>query len=118
MNNRLIAAITIFIATSIALTPYCGWLFDCGCTWPWAGLDADCNNHKPGTLHKCPWCGNYVKGIISSTLAIGSATLIAYMPIKSSFARRMLGGTIAFLVIGFISAWISATLQAYPHFII
>ena len=118
MTEKLLSALIVFIIASIALTPYCGWLFDCGCTWPWAGLDADCNNHKPGTVHKCPWCGNYVKGFISTTLTMGCATLITYVLARRGIAQGLLAGGTAFLIVGFISAWISASLQGYPHFII
>ena len=35
--------------------PYCGLLFRCGCTWPWAGGGDNYNFHNP-TGPKCPWC--------------------------------------------------------------
>ena len=35
--------------------PYCGLLFRCHCTWPWAGGSAHCNVHH-ATGPKCPWC--------------------------------------------------------------
>lgn len=35
--------------------PYCGLLFRCHCTWPWAGGWSRCNvHHVDGP--RCPWC--------------------------------------------------------------
>eukprot|EP00750_Incisomonas_marina_P005836 INCI14163.2.p1 GENE.INCI14163.2~~INCI14163.2.p1 ORF type:complete len:284 (-),score=22.02 INCI14163.2:88-939(-) len=34
---------------------YCGFLFNCGCTWEWDGGWAYCNVHNP-TGPRCPWC--------------------------------------------------------------
>ena len=118
MNQKIIASLIVFIAAALFITPYCGWLFDCGCTWPWAGLDSDCNNFKPAALHKCPWCGNYIKGFISTTLTIGGATAIAFKLDQSGMATRLLSGAVVFLITGFITGWISAILQGYPYFII
>ena len=35
--------------------PYCGLLFRCRCTWPWAGGAAHCNIHH-ASGPRCPWC--------------------------------------------------------------
>ena len=118
MNQNFLAALIIFVAAGLAITPYCGWLFDCGCTWPWAGLYSDCNNFKPAALHKCPWCGNYIKGFISTALTIGGATAVAFRPGARGAALRLTSGAVFFLIAGFITGWISASLQGYPHFII
>lgn len=40
----------------IVVTPLCGDLFHCGCTWPWSGLTEDCNFFDPGEAHPCPFC--------------------------------------------------------------
>ena len=34
---------------------YCNLIFQCGCTWPWAGGSSNCNIHNPNGPH-CPWC--------------------------------------------------------------
>ena len=34
---------------------YCNLIFQCGCTWPWAGGSSHCNIHNPNGPH-CPWC--------------------------------------------------------------
>jgi len=118
MNNKILGGLIAFVMAAFFLTPYCGFLFDCGCTWPWAGLDVDCNNHNPDALHKCPWCGNYVKGFISSTIIIGGAALAAYSLNNRHLFMRMTVAAIFFVISGFITGWISAALQGYPHFII
>ncbi len=43
--------------TSVFFINFCDWVFACGCTWLWAGADAHCNIHQPGSRH-CPWCAH------------------------------------------------------------
>lgn len=40
---------------SVFHNPMCGVVFQCGCTWNWAGGWAKCNVHNP-TGPRCPWC--------------------------------------------------------------
>jgi hypothetical protein len=35
---------------------YCALIFQCGCTWPWAGGSSHCNIHNTVGGPKCPWC--------------------------------------------------------------
>ena len=35
--------------------PMCGFVFRCGCTFPWLGGWKNCNVHNPNSPH-CPWC--------------------------------------------------------------
>jgi hypothetical protein len=37
------------------LLPYCDFIFQCGCTWKWAGATNECNINDP-SLPSCPWC--------------------------------------------------------------
>ena len=41
--------------TKVFLLPLCNVLFQCGCTWPWAGGISPCNIYD-ATLPDCPWC--------------------------------------------------------------
>ncbi len=46
------------VLTLVVITPLCGWLFGCGCDWPWRGFIENCNAFKPDAPEKCPWCVN------------------------------------------------------------
>ena len=35
---------------------YCDFIYDCHCTWTWAGGWDDCNVHNTEGKPKCPWC--------------------------------------------------------------
>jgi len=50
-----IAGLGICLADWVFHNPYCGLLFRCRCTWPWAGGWDGCNVHHPSGP-KCPWC--------------------------------------------------------------
>ena len=64
------SAINTLIITTVIVTPLCGFLFQCGCDWPWSGLDSHCNFYKPYVQHHCPWCASMITGILSTGLAI------------------------------------------------
>jgi hypothetical protein len=54
-------AAVIFV---ILITAVCGWLFNCGCTWPWRGFVEHCNAFDPGAKEKCPWCADsFIKAV-------------------------------------------------------
>ncbi len=48
----------------IVIVPICGWLFNCGCDWPWRGFTRHCNVHIAEEMEKCPWCVNSFLGTI------------------------------------------------------
>jgi len=111
--------------TAIFVTPYCGYLFECGCTWPWAGLDADCNIHQADAEHRCPWCVSLVAGGVSMLVLFGATFIAATRRSGSTSSSFMAGyakglgrGLVAFLVAGFVAAWGAALYTGYPMFVI
>lgn len=66
-EKRCSVAITLIIIVVI-VTPLCGFLFKCGCDWPWLGLDSDCNYYQPDAEQRCPWCASMIIGIFSTVL--------------------------------------------------
>ena len=128
------AGLTIIVFVVVFVTPYCGLLFSCGCTWPWAGLDANCNIHDHDALHVCPWCGSLYVGGLSTLAMLGASYAAAAHPLGSwvgalkehdwqprtfsVFASGILSGITAFLVVGFVTAWIAALWTGYPDFLI
>jgi len=78
-NSRQQKTVAVFtgILVLILITPFCGFLFDCGCTWPWSGLDSKCNFYKQNTIHKCPWCASWITGWLSVGVSIASGMFVA-----------------------------------------
>lgn len=77
--------------------PYCGWLFQCGCTWVWAGgvkkyvrtkffflftSSFSCNIFQPNSPH-CPWCVTHV--ILSNIPLWGTPFLMIFVTATLSF---------------------------------
>lgn len=120
-NARTISGIAVLISTVISVTPLCGLLFQCGCDWPWAGLDAKCNFYKPGAHHHCPWCASPITGIFSTGLAITGGVLTAMTPALplckyrtvNKIAIRILVGLTVFLLMAILTAGLAALGQNY-----
>jgi len=116
------SAISTLIITVIIITPLCGFLFQCGCDWPWAGLDSKCNFYKPHAEHKCPWCASMTTGILSigaATIAGLWATTIS-LPVDTEqkiikvITLRIIFGTMVFVLLASFFAGLAALYQSYP----
>jgi hypothetical protein len=113
--NRL-ASLTLAIAL-IILTPLCGWLFACGCTWPGLGLDAKCNFHQAHALHHCPWCASKLAGWGSVGLATAVGVMVSVFPIvktQNNFIYKVLLGVLAFVGTVILTGLLAAAIQDYP----
>ena len=119
-SEKWIAGAVTFVAALIAVTPYCGFLFQCGCDWPWNGLDSACNYFKPDSPHRCPWCASMISGILSSGLAvIGGVWSSFAMPVFASrpgyaFIIRVVIGLTVFVLFALSTAVMAALVQDYP----
>ena len=130
------AGIMTAIAMLVLITPLCGFLFDCGCTWPWAGLESYCNIHQPDAAHQCPWCVSFFAGALSLGLAMLVGFLLSIMPASSGYdvrnaalvsiqpkppmsaiVLRTLVGLLGFTVMAAITGWLSGYAQGYPYFV-
>lgn len=116
------SAISTLIIIVIIITPLCGFLFQCGCDWPWAGLDSKCNFYKPHAEHKCPWCASMITGILSIGGAIIAslwATTIS-LPVNTEqkvikvITLRIIFGTMVFILLASFIAGLAALWQGYP----
>ena len=134
---RYYASFFTLAAMLVLITPLCGLLFDCGCTWPWQGFESHCNIHNPEAAYQCPWCVSSMAGILSCGLAVLVGFLLAIKPIKSGydirgsalvgfqqastapeFTKRVLVGLLGFTVVAAITGWISGYIQGYPYFFV
>lgn len=123
INTRTTAGLFTVILALILITPLCGFLFDCGCNWPWAGLHKNCNVYDTRLDSKCPWCQPLISGVLSSGLAIFAGfrvaintTLKNQIPlnyVSSEFLIRLLLGMFAFLLTAAVTAWLASSTQTF-----
>jgi hypothetical protein len=77
-RSPAVAAVAVVIVFAlIAITPLCGFMFDCGCDWPWHGLHRHCNAFAAHSELKCPWCDDIVAGSLSMLIVFGATGLAA-----------------------------------------
>ncbi|MGY6215577.1 hypothetical protein ACW73L_10495 [Methylolobus aquaticus] len=69
------------------VTPLCGWLFSCGCDWPWHGLAAHCSYFDPTAPHNCPWCEHGLLSTAAILLATAAGIAVAHRTISSAKRR-------------------------------
>lgn len=118
---KLIAASLMGIIALIAITPLCGFLFECGCDWPWLDLDAGCNYHDLHAEHKCPWCASLATGVLStvtatllSVLAVMIAPVPRFLRFVNEWVLRISFGLAIFAGTAFLMAAVAAVRQSYP----
>jgi hypothetical protein len=79
-RRATLAAITVGV-TAVTYHALCAAIFDCGCSWIFAGGTVTCDIHVPGPPD-CPVCTNVSVGIAFS------AALIAAWGTAVGFAAR------------------------------
>lgn len=107
VKEKRAAGIVTLIISLVIVTPLCGFLFQCGCDWPWLGLDSKCNYYQHNIKHQCPWCVSIVIGVLSTGTAIitgvwastiSANILIQQQPIIEIIIRVLFGITLFILV--------------------
>lgn len=122
LNAKTISGTVTLIASLIIVTPLCGLLFQCGCNWPWSGLDAGCNYYKPDADYQCPWCASMITGLFSTGLSITSGVLTAMtllLPLGKNrsvneVAIRTILGLTVFVLAAMLTAGLAALWGNYP----
>eukprot|EP01125_Pyxidicula_operculata_P014003 TRINITY_DN4644_c0_g1_i4.p1 TRINITY_DN4644_c0_g1~~TRINITY_DN4644_c0_g1_i4.p1 ORF type:complete len:178 (-),score=25.77 TRINITY_DN4644_c0_g1_i4:183-716(-) len=110
-----------FVWSYLFTIPYCGFLFQCGCTWLWDGGIEPCNYKTPGMPH-CPWCiAPIVLGSIpqwgTPFLMIGITCLLAY---RWPHRRVLIYGLLPLAIwfgFNFILGGIFKLAYNYPYFL-
>ncbi|KJV06281.1 hypothetical protein [Methylocucumis oryzae] len=59
LRRPLAVALFAAVFAYIFITPLCGWLFSCGCDWPWRGFTQHCNAFIATAPEKCAWCATH-----------------------------------------------------------
>ena len=100
------------VITSVFLINFCSAIFDCGCTFLWAGADAHCNIHT-GPKH-CPWCSIGTSGFALVYLAIiGTQAYASFGPWGLSWIARLGLAVAAFPAAGSVIALGVGLYQGY-----
>ena len=84
MTRRGLAIKTLILAAGVAFTlafwiNWCELIYQCGCTFYWAGAAAHCNIHQGGVRH-CPWCTNPVYGGVALGVTLVCQLVAAFWP--------------------------------------
>jgi len=118
----------MLLASLLLITPLCGLMFDCGCTWPWEGLDSHCNIHDSTALQQCPWCVSMFAGVVSVALAVICGVLLSMLgrnttneghyALALDVGKRISRGLFGFTVVALLTGYLSGYFQAYPYFIL
>ena len=114
----LIVALAVVMAF-VFMTPLCGQLFGCGCSFLWSGADAHCNVKREAPPH-CPWCSHGTAGfalplagfIVGQSFA-GVLTLWRFGKLAGALAVT----AVSMLPIGLLTGWATTWLLGYPHFL-
>jgi len=121
-KQKRLAATVVLIIELIGITPLCGFLFQCGCDWPWLGLDANCNFHRSNIKQQCPWCVSIITGVLSTSLAIMAGLLCSRLSFSylskqqcsAEILTRVSVGLSAFFLVAIVMATLAALWQGHP----
>lgn len=125
-NHQSVTAVVLLIViVMITLAPFCSQMFQCGCTWPWNGLDRYCNYHNKNLEDHCPWCASFLHGYVLLAL-IGLMSCVVTWKVSQGHSKNKyfmlntlisLGaGLVLFYFAAFIDAWFAVHITSYPFF--
>jgi hypothetical protein len=72
--------------TGVFFINWCDLIYQCGCTFLWAGGAEHCNIHNPEPPH-CPWCANHAAGGTAFLLTIAAQAVVVWQPGPVTTAR-------------------------------
>jgi hypothetical protein len=123
-NPPLAALGVVAVFALIAITPRCGFMFDCGCDWPWNGLHHHCNVFDAHAKLKCPWCDSKVARSLSMLAVFGASGAAAWWfsaggalaaaSARTRFTLGVLAGALAFHLVSLATATLAALATGYP----
>lgn len=88
----------------------CATIFQCGCTFLWAGADHSCNIHMAGVKH-CPWCAK--DPTLALVMMVVSQLAISFWPMTCSWVVRLAAALAAFPVAGAVAALVYGLQSGY-----
>lgn len=127
-KSIFILLVTLVFAWSfswIFLTPFCGLIFHCGCTWLWAGAAEKCVGAMDMACiqHTCPWCDDGKLGMmIPLAIILFSQTLAIFLfwwkynsNLLLKLIFQILIGIVTFILSGYFEAVIHGWIKNYPR---
>ncbi len=127
LTKRFLMVYSVLVVfAAVFLIPFCGWMYQCGCTFLWDGADRYCNIHHADAPH-CPWCVAGEKPLPGALLGLAIFVLpaapIYWFNKKHGFENWVLGvgkllviGFLSFLIAAIISGFIFKMIYDYPYF--
>ena len=87
-RRQALALVGATACVGILFIDMCDLIFDCGCTWLWAGGTALCNAHHT-TGPRCRWCAHDTAGATAFLGVMLAQAALIYGPLPA--AVRSLG---------------------------
>ncbi len=121
MNLKLWVVILVTITiTAVFLLPFCGFMYQCGCTFFWSGAADQCNIHQAGVPH-CPWCvkrNPVVMALPFLVIFAGQGFSIYHFRKKYKFGvlELIVVGLLVFLILGVLNGYVFKLMDGYPYF--
>lgn len=78
--------------TGVFFINWCHMIYQCGCTFLWAGAEAQCNIHQAGPPD-CPWCARMDLAGLAFFSVLGAQAVVSFWPGKLRWLR--VAGTFA-----------------------
>ena len=75
--------------TSAFFIQWCDLIYQCGCTYDWAGGADHCNIRQAGPPD-CPWCASRLYGGIAYFFVVGAQAAVALGPGRPTWGRLAL----------------------------
>jgi len=116
--RHLLAVIALCALAGVALYPFCGFVFRCGCVSMWMGAAARCNVHAAMGPH-CPWCEHALLGTAGMVLTLAGQGLLygaVFWRARSSVTAG-LAAALAFPLAAALAAFLTWLPTDYPHFL-
>jgi len=119
----LIIILSTYAFSFLFTTPYCGFLYRCGCTWVWSGGVNKCNVHNTVGMPKCPWCIappnlGWIPMYGIPILVVIICCFVAFRFPKQRYWIVPFVGLLSWLVLEFCCALVWKLATGYPYFVL
>jgi hypothetical protein len=118
LGTHGVALVGFALLASLALYPFCGLVFGCGCVMTGLGGASHCNVHRPTGPH-CPWCEHAWLGTAGLVLILTAQAIVYFFVFRKSRSSAAAGfaGLLAFPLAALLGALLTWLPTDYPHFL-